>query len=73
MYTITKIRHVDRKHGSDLANSGKRKEGLDYIRKHTDVLEDFDTLLEARQCWRALGLTPGADFHATEQELYRLR
>lgn len=73
MYKITKIRHADRQHGTELANRGKRQEGLRYIREHTEVLGVFDYYMEARQCWTALGMPAGADYYATELELYRLR
>ena len=72
MYQITKISHVDRQHGTELANRGKRQEGLRYIREHTEAVEEFDTLLEARQYWRALGLNPGANYHETDGVIYRL-
>ena len=73
MYRITKIRHVDRQHGIDLANSGKRLEGLNYIREHTEVLGEFVSYMAAREFWTALGMHAGANYHATEQELYRLK
>ena len=72
MYKITKIRHADRQHGTELANRGKRQEGLRYIREHTEVREEFDTLLEARQCWRALGMPAGANYHETDGIIYRM-
>ena len=72
MYKITKIRHADRQHGRRLARTGNRYEGLDYIRAHTMVLEEFDSYLEARQCWRALGLNPGANYHETDGVIYRM-
>ena len=72
MYKITKISHVDRQHGTELANSGKRQEGLSYIREHTEVVEEFDSYLEARQFWRALGMPAGANYHATDGVIYRL-
>lgn len=67
-----KISHVDRQHGTELANSGKYKEGLDYIREHTDVLGEFGTLLEARQFWRSLGMPAGANYHETDGMIYRM-
>ena len=72
MYKITKISHVDRQHGTELANRGKRQEGLRYIWEHTEVVEEFDSYLEARQFWRALGLNPSANYHATDGVVYRL-
>ena len=72
MYRITKIRHADRQHGTELANSGKRQEGLRYIREHTEVLGEFDSYLEARQCWRGLGLDPISNYHETDGMIYRL-
>lgn len=72
MYKITKIRHVDRQHGTELANRGKRQEGLSYIREHTEVMEEFGTLLEARQFWRSLGMPAGANYHETDGMIYRL-
>ena len=72
MYKITKIRHVDRRHGTELANSGKRQEGLSYIREHTEAVEEFDSYLEARQYWRALGLNPGANYHETDGIIYHM-
>ena len=71
MYKITKLRHADRKRGRELSRV-VFSEGVDYIREHTEVLGEFDTLLEARQCWRALGLNPGANYHVTGEMLYRL-
>lgn len=68
MYKITRIYAPEIEHGKQL----KRDEALDYIRGHTDVLGEFDTLLEARQCWRALGLNPGANYHATDGGIYRM-
>ena len=47
-------------------------EGLRYIREATDVIKEFDSYLEARQCWRALGMPAGANYHATDVEIYRL-
>ena len=72
MYKITKIRHADRQHGRRLARTGNRYEGLDYIRAHTMVLGEFDSYLDARECWRALGMPAGANYHVTEGMIYRL-
>lgn len=72
MYKITTLRHADRERGRELANSGKYKEGIDYIREHTMVRGEFGTLLEARQFWRALGLNPGANYHVTGETIYRM-
>ena len=72
MYKIVKIPTTEADLGRRLAETGHHYEGLDYIREHTEVLEEFDTLLEARQCWRALGLNPGANYHVTGEMLYRL-
>ena len=72
MYQIVKIRSVDRQRGKQLARAGKRDDALDYIREATDVIKEFDTLLEARQFWRALGMPAGANYHATDGVAYRL-
>ena len=71
MYVVTKLRHEDRERGRELSKV-VFSEGVDYIREHTDVLGEFDTLLEARQCWNALGLNPGANYHVTGRAIYRL-
>ena len=72
MYKITRISAAEADHGRRLALAGHRYEGLRYIREHTEVLGEFDTLLEARQCWRALGMLAGADYHETDGVIYRM-
>ena len=72
MYKITRISAADADRGRRLALAGHRYEGLRYIREHIEVLGEFDSYMEARQCWRALGLTPGADYHATDGVIYRM-
>ena len=71
MYVLTKLRHADRKRGRELSKV-VFSEGVDYIREHTDVLGEFDTLLEARQCWNALGFNPGANSHDSGWGIFRL-
>ena len=70
MYTITKIRHVDRQRGVDMANSGKYREAQAHLREHTEVLGEFDNSPEARQCWRSLGMPAGANYHETCEAIY---
>ena len=72
MYKITRILAAEADHGRRLARTGHRYEGLRYIREHTEVLGEFDFYLEARQCWRALGMPAGADYHETDGAIYRL-
>ena len=72
MYKITTISHVDRRYGTELANRGKRQEGLSYIREATDVIKEFDSYLEARQYWTALGMPAGANYHETDGMIYRM-
>ena len=72
MYKITRIYAAEIEHGKQLEREGKRDEALDYIRGHTEVLGEFDSYLEARQCWRALGLNPGANYHDSGWGIYRL-
>lgn len=72
MYKITRISAAEADHGRRLAETGHHYEGLRYIREHTEVLGEFDSYLEARQCWRALGLNPGANYHATDVVIYRM-
>lgn len=72
MYKITKVSVADVHHGKRLALAGHRYEGLAYIREHTEVLGEFDSYLEARQCWRGLGLDPISNYHETDGMIYRL-
>ena len=68
MYKITRIYAAEIEHGKQL----ERNEALEYIREATDVLKEFDSYLEARQCWNALGMPAGANYHATDGAIYRL-
>ena len=72
MYKITRIYTAEIEHGKQLRREGKRDEALEYIREHTEALGEFDSYLEARQCWRALGMPAGANYHVTEGMIYRL-
>ena len=73
MYKITRISAAEADHGRRLALAGHRYEGLGYIREHTDVLGEFDSYLEARQCWRALGMPACSNYCETDGAIYRLR
>ena len=68
MYKITRIYAAEIEHGKQL----ERDEALDYIREATDVIKEFDSYMDARAFWRALGLNPGANYHATDGVIYRL-
>ena len=68
MYKITRIYTAEIEHGKQL----KRNEALDYIREATDVIKEFDSYLDARQYWTELGMPAGANYHATDVEIYRL-
>lgn len=72
MYKITRISAAEADHGRRLALAGHRYEGLRYIREHAEVLGEFDSYMEAREFWRALGLNPGADLHAIDDVIYRM-
>ena len=72
IYKITKVSVADVHHGKQLARAGNRDEALDYIWEHTEVLGEFDSYLEARQCWRSLGMPAGANYHETDGIIYRL-
>lgn len=72
MYTITRIYSAEIEHGQQLRREGRRDEALGYIREHTEVLGKFDSYMEARQCWRGLGLDPISNYHATGGWIYRL-
>lgn len=69
MYKITRISAAEIEHGKQL----ERNEALEYIREHTEVLGEFDSYLDAREFWQALGLPVNANYCATGGVIYKLR